>query len=86
MANARNPVYDSPDAHELAVMKALASSYGRFRLVESTRAQRRWRAWYQRQRAAAIAASGSAGTAAPGDAAGNAAPVEATRSGVSAML
>ena len=86
MANARNPVYDCPDAHELAGMKALASSPHHFHLVPSTRAQRRWRAWYRRQRAAAIAARGSAVTAAPGDAAGNAAPVEATRQDVSAML
>lgn len=85
MANARNPVYDCPDEHELAVMRALASSPQHFHLVPSTRAQRRWRAWYRRQRAAAIAASGSAVTATPGDAAGNAGSTAPAPTAVSAM-
>ena len=85
MASSRNPAYDCPDAHELAVMKALASSPHHFHLVASTRVQRRARASYWRRRAATIAASGSAVTATPGDAAGNARSDNAPTQGVSAM-
>ena len=56
-SNQRNPVYDSPDAHELRIME-LASSLGHFRLVESTRAQRRARASYWRKVARSMAAAG----------------------------
>ena len=56
-SNQRNPVYDSPDAHELSI-RALASSHGHFHLVESTRAQRRARASYWRKVARSLAASG----------------------------
>ena len=82
----RNPRWLEPDEHELELAKLLASSPHRFHLVPSTPAQRKYRAWYRRQRAAAIAANGSAVTAAPGDAARPAAPDVATRQGVSAML
>jgi hypothetical protein len=56
-SNQRNPVYDSPDAHELRIME-LASSLGHFRLVESTRAARRARASYWRKVARSMAAAG----------------------------
>jgi len=64
MASSRNPAYDCPDAHELAVMKALASSPHLFHLVPSTRAQRRARAAYRRKVARSL---GAAGQAAPSD-------------------
>ena len=55
-SNQRNPVYDCPDAHELSI-RALASSHAHFRLVESTRAQRRARASYWRKVARSMAAA-----------------------------
>ena len=55
-SNQRNPVYDCPDAHELSI-RALAGSHGHFRLVESTRAQRRARASYWRKVARSMAAA-----------------------------
>jgi hypothetical protein len=64
MASSRNPAYDCPDAHELAVMKALASSPHHFHLVASTRVQRRARASYWRKVARSLAA---ADQAAPSD-------------------
>jgi hypothetical protein len=67
VASNRNPAYDRPDEHELALMELLASSHPHFKLIPSTRAQRRWRAWYKRKRTAAIAASGSADTARSGE-------------------
>ena len=57
MANARNPVYDCPDAHELS-FRALASSHPQFRLVPSTRVQRRARASYWRKVARSVRAAG----------------------------
>ncbi len=56
-SNQRNPVYDCPDAHELSIME-LASSHPQFRLVPSTRVQRRARASYWRKVARSLAASG----------------------------
>jgi hypothetical protein len=56
-SNQRNPVYDSPDAHELSI-RALASSHGHFHLVESTRVQRRARASYWRRVARSVGAAG----------------------------
>jgi hypothetical protein len=56
-SNRRNPVYDSPDAHELSI-RALASSHGHFHLIESTRVQRRARASYWRKVARSMAAAG----------------------------
>jgi hypothetical protein len=48
--NTRNPVYDGPDAHELAVAAWHRTTVGHFRLVPSTRAQRRARAAYWRKK------------------------------------
>jgi hypothetical protein len=56
-SNQRNPVYDSPDAHELSIME-LASSHPQFRLVPSTRVQRRARASYWRKVARSVRAAG----------------------------
>ncbi len=55
-SNRRNPVYDCPDAHELSIME-LASSHPQFRLVPSTRVQRRARASYWRKVARSMAAA-----------------------------
>ena len=82
----RNPRWLEPDEHEQSTIAAIAGSGRHFELLPATPAQRKYRAWYQRKRAARLAAAGAADTAAPGDAARPAAPVEATRQGVSAML
>jgi hypothetical protein len=62
-SNQRNPVYDCPDEHELSISE-LASAHLQFRLVPSTRAQRRARAAYRRKVARSL---GAAGQAAPSD-------------------
>jgi hypothetical protein len=71
----RNPAYDEPDEHELAIMQALASSHHHFNLVPSTRDQRRARAWYRRHQRAAAHVGDAAAIAAPLEAAGKTAMV-----------
>ena len=50
MKNARNPAYDQPDAHELALMALATRLHRHFKLIPSTRAQRRARAAYWRRK------------------------------------
>lgn len=47
----RNPVYDQPDAHELTLVEYLGRFAAHFKLLPSTRAQRRARAAYWRKKA-----------------------------------
>ena len=51
MSVQRNPAYDKPDAHELALVQHLGHFADHFKLLPSTRAQRRARASYWRRKA-----------------------------------
>jgi len=56
----RNPAYDVPDAHELELAAWAQASGRHFKLVPSTRVQRRARASYWRRKARSLEAAAPA--------------------------
>ena len=74
------------DLHTESILNMLGDARSHFTIVTVSANTIKVRNYRHRKRLAQLAAARAAVTAAPGDAAGNAAPVEATRQGVSAML